>query len=122
MCILVSVFLRNPPQLFAQKTNVFHEGVCVMMVTSQVLNDSTAAGRPALGASFTFMSDVTLWLARPPGQDRELRTAEVLRSRVSVRSAHPPFPGLTARVGYKMTKARCTLRIRQGRVLASQLA
>ncbi|KAI9437804.1 P-loop containing nucleoside triphosphate hydrolase protein [Russula earlei] len=54
-------------------------GLCIL-----VLNDATAAGRPALGASFTFMSDATLWLARAQGQDRELRTAEVLRSRVSV--------------------------------------
>ncbi|KAI0255071.1 P-loop containing nucleoside triphosphate hydrolase protein [Lactifluus subvellereus] len=51
-----------------------------------VLNDATAAGRPALGTSFAFMTDATLWLARGQGQDRELRTAEVLRSRVSVRS------------------------------------
>jgi hypothetical protein len=57
----------------------------------QVLNDATAAGRPALGASFTFMTDATLWLERAPGpQDRELRTAEVLRSRISVRRA-PSF-------------------------------
>jgi hypothetical protein len=59
-------------------------------MTHKVLNDSTAAGRPALGASFTLMSDATLWLARAPGQDREVRTAEVLRSRISVRP--PPFP------------------------------
>jgi hypothetical protein len=51
---------------------------------SQVLNDATAAGRPALGPSFTFMSDATLWLGRPLGQDRELRIAEVLRSRIWV--------------------------------------
>jgi hypothetical protein len=50
----------------------------------QVLNDATAAGHPALGPSFTFMSDATLWLARPLGQDRELRIAEVLRSRIWV--------------------------------------
>ena len=58
-----------------------------------MLNDSTTAGRPALGASFTFMSDATLWLDRAPGQDRELRTAEVLRSRVSVCS-RPSLSGL----------------------------
>jgi len=52
---------------------------------SQVLNDATAAGRPALGPSFTFLSDATLWLAHALGQDRELRTAEVLRSRIWVR-------------------------------------
>jgi len=52
----------------------------------QVLNDATAASRPALGPSFTFMTDATLWLARSPGQDHEVRTAEVLRSRISVRS------------------------------------
>jgi hypothetical protein len=66
---------------------------CVLRPSQQVLNDATAAGRPALGASFTFMTDVTLWLERAaPGQDRELRTAEVLRSRVSVRApSHTPF-------------------------------
>jgi hypothetical protein len=56
----------------------------------QVLNDATGAGRPALGASFTFMSDATLWLTRSSGKDRELRTAEVLRSRISVRNLFPP--------------------------------
>lgn len=98
----------------------------------QVLNDATAAGRPALGASFTFMTDVTLWLERVPGQqdrDRELRTAEVLRSRVSVRVAPSPHPlffffsaaqtVLMMVCCYEMSKARCTFRIRQGRILAS---
>lgn len=37
------------------------------------------------------MTDATLWLERTPGQDRELRTAEVLRSRVSVCAAPPLF-------------------------------
>jgi hypothetical protein len=79
------------------------------------------AGRPALGASFTFMSDATLWLARAPGQDREVRTAEVLRSRVSVRPSlrlcdDVVFDDVWV---YKMTGARCMFRIRQGRVLAS---
>ena len=55
----------------------------------QVLNDATAAGHPALGAAFTFLTDATVRLARLPGQDHELRTAQVLRSRVSVR-VHPP--------------------------------
>lgn len=54
----------------------------------QVLNDATAAGHPALGASFTFLTDATVWLARLPGQDHEMRTAQVLRSRISVR-IHP---------------------------------
>jgi hypothetical protein len=91
----------------------------------QVLNDATAAGRPALGASFTFMTDATLWLERAPGpQDRELRTAEVLRSRISVRRAPSfffPRPPTVLMIAccYEMSKARCTFRIRQGRVLAS---
>ncbi|KAI9439857.1 P-loop containing nucleoside triphosphate hydrolase protein [Lactarius indigo] len=68
-------------------------GLCVL-----VLNDATAAGHPALGASFTFLTDATVWLARLPGQDHELRTVQVLRSRVSA------------------TGARCTFRIRRGRV------
>ncbi|KAH9063962.1 P-loop containing nucleoside triphosphate hydrolase protein [Lactarius vividus] len=55
-------------------------GLCVL-----VLNDATAAGHPALGTSFTFLTDATIWLAQLPGQDHELRTAQVLRSRVSVR-------------------------------------
>ena len=37
------------------------------------------------------MTDVTLWLERAPGQGRELRTAEVLRSRVSVRAPFSPL-------------------------------
>jgi hypothetical protein len=37
------------------------------------------------------MTDVTLYLERAAGQDRELRTAEVLRSRVSVRAPLPPL-------------------------------
>jgi hypothetical protein len=103
-------------------------GRCAYPTSKKVLNDATAAGRPALGASFTFMTDVTLWLERVPGQDRELRTAEVLRSRVSVRV--PPssplffissfFPTvLTIVCCYEMSKALCTFRIRQGRVLVS---
>ncbi|KAN0132897.1 P-loop containing nucleoside triphosphate hydrolase [Lactarius tabidus] len=71
-------------------------GLCVL-----VLNDATAAGHPALGASFTFLTDATVWLARSPGQDHELRTAQVLRSRVSA------------------TGSRCTFRIRRGRVLVT---
>ncbi|KAI9463310.1 P-loop containing nucleoside triphosphate hydrolase protein [Lactarius psammicola] len=55
-------------------------GLCVL-----VLNDATAAGHPALGASFTFLIDATVWLTHLPRQDHELRTAQVLRSRVSVR-------------------------------------
>jgi len=66
----------------------------------QVLNDATVTGHPALGSSFTFLTDATVWLVRMPGQDHELRTAQVLRSRVSA------------------TGARCTFRIRRGRVLA----
>ncbi|KAH9177386.1 P-loop containing nucleoside triphosphate hydrolase protein [Lactarius sanguifluus] len=71
-------------------------GLCVL-----VLNDATAAGHPALGASFTFLTDATMWLARLPGQDHELRTAQVLRSRVST------------------TGARFTFRIRRGRVVVT---
>ena len=32
------------------------------------------------------MTDATLWLARSPGQDHEVLTTEVLRSRISMRS------------------------------------
>ncbi|KAH8980878.1 P-loop containing nucleoside triphosphate hydrolase protein [Lactarius akahatsu] len=71
-------------------------GLCVL-----VLNDATTAGHPALGASFTFLTDVTMWLARLPEQDHELRTAQVLRSRVST------------------TGARFTFRIRRGRVVVT---
>ncbi len=48
------------------------------------------------------MTDVTLWLERSPGQDRELRTAEVLRSRVSVRCVplHPLLPALSDGINY----------------------
>jgi len=71
-------------------------GLCIL-----VLNDATAASRPALGPSFTFMTDATLWLARSPGQDHEVRTAEILRSRISA------------------TGPRCAFRIRDGRVMAA---
>ena len=90
LCVLVCI----PPPLRPSHSYLgYCAGPAVLMNECQVLNDSTAAGRPALGASFTFMSDTTLWLARAPGQDRELRTAEVLRSRVSV-CPRPAFPGL----------------------------
>lgn len=82
LCILVrirSLSLASPPFWISVKAQNLDERAY------QMLNDATAAGRPALGASFTFMADATLWLASVPGQDRELRTAEVLRSRVSVR-------------------------------------
>lgn len=112
LCILVCVPLRHCEASADERC-----------APSQVLNDATTAGRPALGASFTFMTDVTLWLERAPGQDRELRTAEVLRSRVSVRTPSPPlfFNPMVLMIAccYEMSKARCTFRIRQGRVLAS---
>jgi hypothetical protein len=85
-CASLFVFPLRRCEARGQYRPVLMEG-CVP--SQQVLNDATAAGRPALGASFTFMTDVTLWLERASGQDRELRTAEVLRSRVSVRA--PPF-------------------------------
>ncbi|KAI0267657.1 hypothetical protein BC834DRAFT_869261 [Gloeopeniophorella convolvens] len=69
-------------------------GMCIL-----VLNEATAAGRPALGPSFTFLTDATLWLARALGRDRELRTAEVIRSRVSAHGT------------------RCEFRIRDGAVI-----
>ncbi|KAF8072080.1 P-loop containing nucleoside triphosphate hydrolase protein [Lyophyllum atratum] len=52
--------------------------------------NASAARKPALGPSFTFMSDATLWLAQPVEhrmQDREtvytIRSAEVLRSKTT---------------------------------------
>ena len=86
----------------------------------QVLNDATAAGHPALGASFTFLTDATVWLARLPGQDHEMRTAQVLRSRVSVR-IHPPaqVSSVLTVSHYQATGARCSFQIRRGRVLAT---
>ncbi|KAH9989466.1 hypothetical protein BJV77DRAFT_948467 [Russula vinacea] len=58
------------------RTTAQKHGLCILVGTpslrlsaqTPVLNDSTAAGRPALGASFTFMSDATLWLARHWGR------------------------------------------------------
>ena len=87
----------------------------------QVLNDATAASRPALGPSFTFMSDATLWLARSPGQEHEVRTAEVLRSRISVRSCLTLWCCLFVD-DVSLRKAagpRCAFRIRDGRVMAT---
>jgi len=85
----------------------------------QVLNDATVTGHPALGSSFTFLTDATVWLVRMPGQDHELRTAQVLRSRVSVRVHLRKCLGSVLTVSrYKATGARCTFRIRRGRVLA----
>ncbi|KAI0303640.1 P-loop containing nucleoside triphosphate hydrolase protein [Multifurca ochricompacta] len=72
-------------------------GLCIL-----VLNDATAAGHPALGAPFTFMTDVTLWLARAQGDDRELRTVEVLRSRVSAPVINVDFDGT---LGVLLSKA-----------------
>jgi hypothetical protein len=97
LCILVGV--PSFPSTLFPTTHLFgiaRDQYCIdegRDRSQQVLNDATAAGRPALGASFTFMTDVTLWLERAPGQDRELRTAEVLRSRISVRRRFP-FPPL----------------------------
>jgi hypothetical protein len=130
LCILVSVFhcasLRGDASVQCSVQVLIGEVCTPFPPSQQVLNDATAAGRPALGASFTFMTDVTLWLERASGQDRELRTAEVLRSRVSVRAPSPPPPlffspptVLMIVCCYEMSKARCTFRIRQGRVLAS---
>lgn len=75
--------------------------------THQVINNSTRMGprntgsanpeavfesdrKPALGPSFTFMTDTTLWLSRrPPGEQQEegamVHVAEVFRSRNTVR-------------------------------------
>lgn len=95
-------------------------------MSPQVLNDATAAGRPALGTSFTFMTDVTLWLARALGQDHEIRTAQVLRSRVSVSRRSPPLLFLFTHCACvlmvfccKATGTRCAFRIRHDKVLAS---
>ena len=74
---------------------------------------TTATRKPALGPSFTFLTDATLWLARPPASEpgdtstishdaanqgevdeksaSDLRVAEVLRSRISVRAVFPFF-------------------------------
>jgi len=49
-------------------------------------NDGESPDLAALGPSFTFMTDATLWLARSLGQDHEVLTTEVLRSRISMRS------------------------------------
>ena len=90
LCILVCISPSLRPCIVARPVSADGE-VLLPCFPHKVLNDATAAGRPALGASFTFMTDATLWLERAPGpQDRELRTAEVLRSRVSVRRA-PSF-------------------------------
>ncbi|EIW57144.1 P-loop containing nucleoside triphosphate hydrolase protein [Trametes versicolor FP-101664 SS1] len=73
------------------------------LLTILVINSSTkilpsnpetvfeTARKPALGPSFTFMADATLWLSqRPPEEpqaddDSTMHVAEVLRSRISVR-------------------------------------
>ena len=74
---------------------------------------TTVTRKPALGPSFTFLTDATLWLARPPASEPgdtsiishdtanqgetseksagDLRVAEVLRSRISVRAVFPFF-------------------------------
>ncbi|KAH9998825.1 P-loop containing nucleoside triphosphate hydrolase protein [Russula compacta] len=75
-------------------------GFCIL-----ALNDATAAGRPALGTSFTFMTDVTLWLARALGQDREIRTAQVLRSRVSHRAFMRPSTASISSGDWRAEKA-----------------
>ncbi|KAI9000477.1 P-loop containing nucleoside triphosphate hydrolase protein [Trametes punicea] len=52
--------------------------------------------KPALGPSFTFMTDATLWLSRRPTEESEaveestMHVAEVLRSRISVCPAPGP--------------------------------
>ncbi|THH14118.1 hypothetical protein EW146_g6183 [Bondarzewia mesenterica] len=86
-----------------------HALFILVLNSSTVSNTNSASAfawtthKPALGPSFTFLTDATLWLARPPpsalnptssaaddhdgDSDRdqqELRIAEVLRSRISV--------------------------------------
>ena len=105
LCVLVCIhsFVRCPcPCLIWASRRV--ETCCadggdpgLLRTCIQVLNDATAAGHPALGASFTFLIDATVWLARLPGQDHELRTAHVLRSRISVR-VHLPLRAQKFRV------------------------
>lgn len=71
----------------------------------QVINASTkmlprnpetvfeTARKPALGPSFTFTPDATLWLSQRPSEESAdeaatTHVAEVLRSRISVSPAH----------------------------------
>ena len=96
------------------------------LISPQVINSSTALKssnpsslfattnrKPALGPSFTFLTDATLWLTRPPAPEPgdpsitshdaanqgeideksagDLRVAGVLRSRISVRLVFPLF-------------------------------
>jgi hypothetical protein len=85
LCVLVSFSFAHFSTLIHPTTlTIWDQCLIGVDPPPQVLNDATAAGRPALGPSFTFMSDATLWLTRPLGQDRELRIAEVLRSRIWV--------------------------------------
>ncbi|ETW83189.1 hypothetical protein HETIRDRAFT_314894 [Heterobasidion irregulare TC 32-1] len=92
--------------------------LCILVINSSTIVKSsnlasiltTATRKPALGPSFTFLTDATLWLARPPASElgdtshdaanqgeideksaSDLRVAEVLRSRISVRIEFPLF-------------------------------
>jgi hypothetical protein len=93
LCVLVGIhsFIPSVRAPFGLRAELKWRVVLMREIPArcaQVLNDATAAGHPALGASFTFLTDATVWLARLPGQDHELRAAQVLRSRISVR-VHP---------------------------------
>lgn len=88
--------------------------LCILVINSSTIVKSsnpasmltTVTRKPALGPSFTFLTDATLWLARPPASEPgdtsiishdtanqgetseksagDLRVAEVLRSRISL--------------------------------------
>ena len=71
-------------------------------MSNDALAEVRSARKPALGPTFTYMTDVTLWLSRSPTDDagREqgedggpVFTAEILRARIAVRPLNKHHPG-----------------------------
>jgi RAD51-like protein 3 len=90
LAILVSnalLIVSCPPFLLSPRLKVINNATNATPNNPQSLF-STTTKKPALGPSFAFQSDATLWLARAPELDLEdgtvVNVAEVLRSRITV--------------------------------------
>lgn len=84
--------------------------------------------KPALGPSFAYMTDATLWLSKfdsgtpDDGQARapedegptSIRVAEVLRSKLTVSFTPSHFFSISTDVEDKESKSWCSFRIRDG--------
>jgi RAD51-like protein 3 len=84
-CVLCSSFLTSTDQILNSTSSALPH-------THQSRRSSTAR-KPALGPSFTYMTDTTLWLSKSPAShtieqadtlEAPIHTAEILRSKFTV--------------------------------------